>query len=297
MIATGSGDDQEKAKSRALSNLAKIFEVQIDESGHDETTAWSKTVGDERKQGNDQLVVRYLDSYTSKLLEGAKTAETWFDEEAGLYYSLAVLERGPLSNRLSADIRKNDQYTQSIVTEARNAGDPFKSARYLFRARGAQVQREALQRDLRIVDPTGVGIRPLWTVKQLDADIDGQLKRMQVGVTAPAVEPVVELAQYLQAGIAAAGMTHAATKPVYQLEGKLDVQDPRQADGWYWLRGSLEISLRTADGKRTLVTERWPLKVSGVTLEQAAVRLRDQLQQRLALELKTALLGVKQQQN
>jgi hypothetical protein len=299
MTATGSGDDQEKAKARALSNLAKIFEVQIDESSHDESSAWTKTDADgERKQGGDQLVVRYLDGYTSKLLEGAKIAESWFDDEAGLYYSLAVLERASLSNRLSADIRKNDQYSQSVIAQVSGA-DPFKAARYLYQARNAQVQREALQRDLRIVDATGVGIRPLWTVKQLDADIDQQLKRMKVDARAlsePGTDETKRLTEYLQAGVSAAGMTPARADATYRLEGDLDVKDEGLKDGWYWFRGSLEIILRDNSNDKLLVSERWPLKVSGATKPQAEVRLRDQLQQRLNLELKTALLGVKEQQ-
>lgn len=297
MLATGSGDDQEKAKNRALSNLAKIFEVQIDESSHDESRAWTQTVEGERKQGNEQLAARYLDAYTSKLLEGARVAESWFDDDVGLYYSLAVLERASVSNRLSADIRKQDQYSQTLIGQAQSSGDPLRAARSLFQARDAQVSREALQRDLRIVDPAGVGIRPLWTVKQLDADIDAQLKRMQVTARAlsePGTKETAQFTEYLKAGVAAAGMTPWKGDAAYRLEGDLDVKDVGQVDGWYWFRGSLEIVLRDNRTDRLLVNERWPLKVSGATKAQAEVRLRDQIQQRLTLELKTAMLGVKE---
>jgi hypothetical protein len=293
MTAGGTGDDREKAKSRALGNLAKIFEVQIDESSYDESRAWTKTENGERQQGHGQLAVRYLDAYTSKLLEGAVVAETWFDDSVGVYHALAVLARAPLSQRLTSDIQKNDRYSQSAVSDAQATNDPFTAARHLFRARSAQVHREGLQRDLRIVDPKGIGVRPLWTVKQLDGDIDRQLKRMKVSAKV-LHDPVGDLAQYLQAGITNAGMLHAETDAAYRLEGHLDIKDPTQADGWYWYRGSLEISLRrNADDTRMLVGERWPLKVAGATREQAEVRLRDQLQQRLSLELKTALLGVR----
>jgi hypothetical protein len=292
MTASGTADDPEQAKSRALANLAKIFEVQIDESSYDESRAWTKTEGGESKGGHGQLAVRYLDTYTTKLLEGAVVPETWFDDGVGVYYALAVLARAPLAQRLSADILKNDRYSQSAVADARSTTDPFTAARHLFRARTAQLHREALQRDLRIVDPKGVGIRPQWTVKQLDGDIDRQLKRMTVSAKV-LHDPVGDLAQYLQAGITNAGMVHAEADADYRLEGHLDVKDPTQADGWHWYRGSLEISLRRNGNARMLVGERWPLKVAGATREQAEVRLRDQLQQRLSLELKTALLGVK----
>ncbi|HEX5055210.1 MAG TPA: LPP20 family lipoprotein [Gammaproteobacteria bacterium] len=299
MTATGSADSQEKAKDRALSNLAKIFEVQIEESAHDESSAWTQTAGEERKQGNAQLAARYLDAYTSKLLEGARIAESWRDDKAGLYYSLAVLERGPVSNRISSDIRKQDQQTQALVGQAQSSGDPLRAARLLFQARTAQLAREDLQRDLRMVDASGLGIRPVWTVQQLDNDIDQQLKRMKVDVRAllePGTGPVPDLGKYLQAGVAAAGMTPARVDAAYRLEGDLDVQDLGQKDGWYWFRGSLEIILRDNRNDKLLVDDRWPLKVSGATKPQAEVRLRDQVQQRLNLELKTTLLGIKEQQ-
>jgi hypothetical protein len=298
MSATGSADTQEKAKDRALSNLAKIFEVQIEESAHDESSAWTQTSGEEHKQGNEQLAARYLDAYTSKLLEGARIAESWRDEKVGLYYSLAVLERGPVSNRLSSDIRKQDQQTQTLVSQAQGSGDPLRAARLLFQARTAQLAREDLQRNLRMVDQSGLGIRPMWTVQQLDNDIDQQLKRMKVDVralTGPEAGPVPDLGKYLQAGVSAAGMTPAKTDAAYRLEGDLDVQDLGQKDGWYWFRGSLEIILRDNHNDKLLVDERWPIKVSGATKPQAEVRLRDQVQQRLNLELKTALLGIKEQ--
>jgi hypothetical protein len=302
MTATGSGDDREKAKNRALSNLAKIFEVQIEESAHDESSAWTRTVEGERRQGNEQLATRYLDAYTSKLLEGARIAENWFDDGVGLYYSLAVLERDAVSNRLSAEIRKHDQHSQTLIAQAQAQGgaDPFRAARLLFQARMAQVSRESLQHDLRIVDPSGIGIRPLWTVQQLDNDIDQQLKRMRVNARAlgdPGADSNAQLRKYLQAGIAAAGMTPAQGDAAYRLEGDLDVKDLGQVDGWYWFRGSLEIILRDNRNDKLLIDERWPLKVSGATKAQAEVRLRDQIQQRLTLELKAALLGVKEQQN
>jgi hypothetical protein len=272
--------------------------VQIEESAHDEATAWTRTADGERKEGGDQLAARYLDAYTSKLLEGAKVAENWFDDDVGLYYSLAVLERSALANRLSPDIRKHDQHSQTLIGQARGA-DPFRAARLLFQARNAQMQREALQRDLRIVDSTGVGIHPLWTVQQLDTDIDQQLKQMKVDARAlsePGTEETKRLTEYLQSGVSAAGMTNSRADAAYRLEGDLDVKDLGKVDGWYWFRGSLEIILRDNRNDKLLISERWPLKVSGATREQAEVRLRDQLQQRLNLELKTALLGVKEQQ-
>jgi hypothetical protein len=112
----------------------------------------------------------------------------------------------------------------------------------------------------------------------------------------PGTGPVPDLAKYLQAGVSAAGMTAGEGAAAYRLEGDLDVKDLGQVDGWYWFRGSLEIILRDGRNDTLLVDERWPLKVSGATKSQAEVRLRDQVQQRLTLELKAALLGVKEQQ-
>lgn len=291
LTATGTADNPEDAKLYALGNLAKIFEVQINETSRDESAAWRRT-GDEGavSQGTSQLTVRYVDGYTTKLLEGARIVETWHDRRGDRHAALAVISRGQLSTRLGGEIREADRYAQAMITRAGQTNTPFAKARALFAAQTALIERAKFQRDLQIVDATGRGIPPRWTVEDLDARIDEQLIRMRVD-TEVVQDPVGGFDKALQAGLAGAGMKYDPAGADYRLAGSLDVKDLGLKDGWYWYRGALEVNLvAKADGK-TLASRRWPLKASGQSRDQARVRLQDQVAARLNNELRPALLS------
>lgn len=290
LTATGSAATAEDAKTRALGNLAKIFEVKIDDAGRDESEAWMESNGENTIRGNRQATARFIDAYTTKLLEGADVAELWRDGKTGQHYALAVMPRAQASARLGNEIRQYDRNTQTLVTLAGRTADPFKAAQYLYQARAAQANRAILQRDLQIIDPTGVGVRPLWTVADLDTRIDRRLGEMTV-TDKVLSDTTNELARHLQSGITAAGLQLREAGAAYRLEAQLDVKDAEYRDRWYWYRGALELSLLDNRRNTVLAAHRWPLKASGQTENQAEVRLKDQLLDILNTQLKTALLA------
>jgi hypothetical protein len=294
LTATADAAQAENAKTRALSNLAAIFEVRIEETARDETAAWRRSDESGVEQGSRQRTARSVDAYTTKLLEGARIAEIWRDPQSGRHHALAVMDRGRLVRRLSGEIRSADRYAQTMVARAGRREGPLDSARALWAARNALVRREMLQRDLQIADATGAGIRPLWSSNDLEARVDAQLERMRVGSRVSA-DPVGGLDEALQAGIAAAGMTPVAAGagrvPAYRLNGTLDVRDVGRRDGWYWFRGALEIELVETGSGASRFSHRWPLKASGQSREQARVRLEDHIADRLQTRFKAALLN------
>lgn len=290
LTATGSAASAEDAKTRALGNLAKIFEVRIDDAGRDESEAWLESNGENTIRGNRQSTARFIDAYTTKLLEGADIAELWRDDKSGQHYALAVMPRGQASARLGNEIRQYDRNTQTLVTLAGRTPAPLRAAQYLYQASTAQANRAILQRDLQIIDPSGVGVRPLWTVADLDTRIDQRLKEMTVTGKVLS-DSTGELERHLQSGITAAGMQLLPTGAAYRLEAQLDVKDAEYRDGWHWYRGALALSLLDNRRNTVLATRRWPLKASGQTENQAEVRLKDQLLDILNNQLKTALLA------
>lgn len=290
LSATGSASTPEDAKTRALGNLAKIFEVQIDDAGRDESEAWMQSDGENILRGNRQATARFIDAYTTKLLEGADIAELWQDGKTGQHYALAVLPRAQASTRLGDEIRKYDRNTQTLVTLAGRTADPFKAAQYLYQARTAQANRAVLQRDLQIIDANGVGVRPLWTAADLDNRIDQRLGEMTVAGKVLS-DATGQLERHLQSGITAAGMRLQPSGAAYRLEAQLDIKNIEYLDGWYWYRGALELSLLDNRHNTVLASNRWPLKTSGQTENQAEVRLKDQLLDILNKQLKTNLLA------
>lgn len=293
LTAVGTASNVEVAKSAALANLAKIFEVKVNETSRDEAAAW-RSSGDDGKsvQGGSQITVRYVDAFTTKLLEGATIAQIWQDEKSGQYFALAVASRSQLTNRLSTQIRKADQYAQRLLAQAKQQREPFRAAQALHRAQKALVSRELLQKDLQIVDISGRGIQPRWTTSDLELQINSILGRL-AAATEVLLDPVGDLEPALPAAVTAIGMQYRE-QARYQLQASLDVEDLGWRDNWYWYRGALEVQLLNVDSDEVLANHRWALKSSGQSQEQARIRLQDQVANRLHTQLKGVLLSFAQ---
>ncbi|MFA7556092.1 MAG: hypothetical protein WCY88_17755, partial [Spongiibacteraceae bacterium] len=69
----------------------------------------------------------------------------------------------------------------------------------------------------------------------------------------------------------------------YQLVGDLDLEPLQQKQGWWWLRGSLELKLM--DGDHAIVKQRWPVKASSVDQGMVGQRLADSINSKLAVYL------------
>jgi hypothetical protein len=290
LTATGSAANPEDASTRALGNLAKIFEVQIDETSRDESSAWRKADETGVAQGSSQFTARNIDAYTTKLLEGARIAETWRDNEQGQHYALAVISRSQLSMKLRNQISQSDRYTAQRLTESNGLSDPILRAQKIYSAKSALKAREQSQRDLQIVDRTGVGVPSRWTTKDLDVLIDSELAKMTVSDSV-LQDPLGELDKSLQSAITAMGMQYKKTEAGYDLQGSLDLQDVGLKEGWYWYRGALQVDLLSKTSKEIMASARFPLKSSGQSQQQSRIRMQNEIARLLNDELKHALLS------
>jgi len=90
LSATGSASKAEQAKARALSNLAKIFEVQIRE-----VSTTSQDTKSFRKDGVETVeasarIASTVNLKTDKMVQGARIAEQWQNSADLTYHALAV---------------------------------------------------------------------------------------------------------------------------------------------------------------------------------------------------------------
>jgi hypothetical protein len=63
-----------------------------------------------------------------------------------------------------------------------------------------------------------------------------------------------------------------------------------QKEGWYWLRGTLNINLAGPDGT-VLGNKSWPVKVSALQQNQLNARMLAEIDNRLKTELRSTVLG------
>lgn len=279
LTASGTADDQNTADSRALANLARIFEVAIEDSAMDFSEALVSGQGDQRVVKNEQRAARSVNTFAEQVLEGAQIAEHWRGE-SGPQYSLAVLAKGPAAQRLRAEIHNLDKKTSDLRSYAVNkANNPVAALSALEQARKIQLERAQLNRNFSVV--TGQGITVKNNADSLETEVREALALLRFDIEASPES----LGLGLQSAINALGAQYFE-RSAYIIEGKMDTQPLQKKQGWYWLRGSVQLVLRKGD--EVIAKQRWPIKVSAIDKGMVEQRAQDHL----AEELPNYLFGL-----
>ena len=273
LSAVGEADSRSAADNRALANLAKIFEVAISDRSLD--FSQSRVSADQSGStiSNVQSAGRFVTTEARQILEGAQLVESW-QGEAGRTYSLAVLEKAPATRRLREDVRGADRQIADRVNYASNlAPNPVVALAALEQARKIETERSNLNRNLAVV--SGKGIKAPHDQASLEKMLRNALATLHFDAEADSPQ----LQQKLESAIAALGITLDSKAP-YRLMASLDTEPVQLKQGWYWLRGSTQLSLDYQG--ETLAEKRWPLKVSAVDKGMVEQRAKDKLSEQMA---------------
>lgn len=273
LSASGQGNSRDKADDRALANLAKIFEVAVADSSLDFSEASVSTTG---AISTKQQASRFVTTEARQVLEGAQVVEHWQAED-GTHHSLAVLEKAPAARRFSGSIQAADMQTADLMAYAANeAPNPVVALGALEQARQIQQQRDNTNRNLAVVRGSGI------PGTHSEADIEATIRRGLASLEFGAQAPTPELLGAVQAAIASLGIQYRQDSS-WQVWGALDALPVQEKQGWYWLRGSMQLSLRHRDD--VVANQRWPIKVSATDEGMAHQRARDQLSNELGGKL------------
>jgi len=102
MKAVGEGDSMEIADKMAVSRIGE--QIQVSVKSEFSMLKRVRTAGGQDVETTNDRSISLESSVNIKNLEGVYVAERYFDETAGAYFSLAVLEREKAVSSLSADI-------------------------------------------------------------------------------------------------------------------------------------------------------------------------------------------------
>lgn len=273
LSAVGEADNRNTANDRALANLAKIFEVAVKDKSLDISQAQVSTGLSGRIVTNTQSAARYVSTEAQQVLEGAQVVESW-QAEQGKTYVLAVLEKSPAERRFREAIRSADRQIEDRVKYAgQQATNPVVALAALEQARKIEHKRNNLNRNLSVVSGKGI------TAHYDQAHLEKLLRNALATLRFHAVADSTQLQHSLESAIGALGITLDENSP-YQLKATMDTEEIQKKQGWYWLRGSTELSLIHKD--ETLAKKRWSLKVSatdkGMVEQRAKDRLSDQME-------------------
>ena len=95
----------------------------------------------------------------------------------------------------------------------------------------------------------------------------------------------------LSAALSAAGFVPEAGEDApYVLFGSLQLDDLGVIDGWYWMRGTLEVQLAEKASGKVRGNKRWEIKTSSRQKATAQRRALDEADATLKRELRPAIL-------
>lgn len=282
----GQSDNMAVAKDRARADLAKNFSVDVSEQSSD-TSSYSQKSSDEAGK-NSLDVNRNINTRTEQVLTGVEISDTWQDPKSLQYYALATLPRAKAATALRQQIGDLDAGTAASMSQAQNSSELFDKIAAAGQAVDAQQTRAGLQKELQVVDPSGMGIPSSWSLAKLQADRSALLKQMQVKAAAEGQN--AQAVQKLLAGaLADSGFTVAEEAP-YTMVANLNAANLPPREGFFWITGTLQVSLNGSDNRAHGV-RRWDLKVSGSDRQIAQQRLMDQVAQDLQSDIQSTVLA------
>ena len=287
MSATGSASKAEQAKARALSNLAKIFEVQIREvSTTSQDTQTSKKDGVETVESSARIAST-VNLKTDKMVQGARIAEQWQNSADLTYHALAVLDRTQAGNNIRSEMQRLDEETQHALEQHKNRSDALLKISDLHKASALQSDRQTLQKTLKIIDVKGQGASARWSLADLNEQLQSALRNLPLQTTIKR-DDIGGLNTILQGAASKAGFTVGIKG--YALSASLETQAPIDQGNWHWLRATLKIELLAQDGATVIGYKTWPLKVSASSPSQLEARMSKEADKKLKQELLNSML-------
>lgn len=288
IYATGSASEAELAKDRALGNLAKIFELQIRESSVTSQDVQSFRSGGEETVTSSARIASQINISTDKMVQGARIAEQWQNEDDLTYYALAVLDRSQAGANIRDEMNRLDREIAFTMANVDSQQDPLIKIANLQDAINMQSERMALQKSLKIIDLKGRGKPSSWNTAELKHQQERALRALKIsGVVTE--DSIGELERVLHGAMAYAGFENDSASAGYTLASSMVTEDVMQRQGWYWLRGTLNLRLTKPDGT-VMGNKSWPLKVSALQQGQLDARIRAEVDKTLKRELKATVL-------
>jgi hypothetical protein len=285
----GSAITSDDAKDRARSDLAKQFEVSLKESSQQSQTFTSESANGDALNLLNQQISRQLFTYTSLTLQGVEIADQWYEPEQDTHYALAVLSRNKTRQRLEQALHIIDQQSDQRLLQAESEPSHLKRAKLVQIAINSQQQRIIMQSSLQVVDPSGLGNPAKLSLAELIRSRDALLKKVIIQPIASGDESN-ELLKVVSGALAEAGFSINNNDFNYQFKIQTVLDPVIEKNGWFWLRGTMEINLIDADGN-SIGVHRWPLKASSIDLKRTQPRLITEANRLLKEELRDVLLG------
>ena len=268
LTAVGQASKRDRSSKNAIANLSEIFSVQV-------TTETNMLTNSSKEQSalgmtmeSSTDLTRNISTTTDQAIQGVQIKESWLSP-TGDYYTLAVLEKHKAAASLRESIAQLDNKSADLIDYSINsAPNSITAINKLRDARDAQITRRLANSQLKEI--AGAGILADISIENIEKLIAKKLSELKVAVKVKDAGHQ----ETVQAGVAALGVTLADDANVV-ISAKIDVTKPTLINGWYWLRGSYELSL--AENGKVISRKRWPIKISAKNTAMLDSRLEDKI--------------------
>ena len=291
LLGRGQAATQEEARDRARADLAKIFQVAVTVDSEDVQKFKTDPTGAGPGQYESQAS-RRITTHTEQIVRGIQIAALWQDPVTKNHHALAVLPRLQAAASLRQQIVQMDDATRNHVGQSQKNSDLFLKIAAASLAVETQQERAALQKSLQVVDVTGRGTESLWSSTQLQADLGELLQRVRLAAQVT-TDSTPGLEQVLASALAQAGfLIETGQNPDFVLQARMNLTDLGLKDGWYWQRGTLEITLTETASGRVRGATRWTIKGNAPDQESVLKRALEQADAVLKQELGAAIISM-----
>lgn len=290
LLGRGQDTRQDVARDRARADLAKIFEVAISEESKDQITYTSKSDGKSKVVTMDSETGRDISTQTKQIISGIIISEIWQDPKSQQFHILASLDRLKAANSLRDHINKIDEATNQAIKYARETKNLLKQSGFANQALQLQLERAAYQKHLKVVSHTGMGVNNNYNIAVLANDLNDLLQRIKINIQIES-DSIGDLNDIVAGALSNSGFTHITDgKSDYILNCKLLLDTHQDNQGWYWQRGSLDISLLDPATKQSRGNQHWSIKISSQNKALSEKRVRDKINSILNKKLRQTLI-------
>ena len=153
LIGVGEGADLDAAGDRARAEIARIFEVRIEDAVLDRSETVTVTENARRRSSIVERIAVETRTTTQAALEGVEIAEIWKDTTAQRVYALAVLDARRAHRRLLERAAEREAEVAGLLESAEAARGVLTEARARVGAARGSRERDALLARARVVGP------------------------------------------------------------------------------------------------------------------------------------------------
>lgn len=289
IVGKGSGSSRDVAKSRAMASLSNTFEAKIKAETTTLADTHSRVVNGKENYSKDTRLTENISVDTEKVLEGVRIAETWFDKTVQEHHALAVLGRKQAGNNIRQQIGELDQSTQTELSRANSSTDPLLAMAAMNQAYQHQLQRQTLQKTLKVIDLRGSGKPSQWNLADLRGKLENQLLSLKIAGVVQSSE-ISQLNRLLSGAMSRAGFPAVNGTADFKMVATSTLTDVGMRSGWYWMRGKITVKLVEAASGKVRGTHTWSFKTSANSKDVAVSRLVSKADKAMKNDMKNIVL-------